>query len=220
MGRKLIGVPRAQARPATEPRPAAEPEGAEPADAEREVPGTRPMVPESAEEDATTVAMEQSPSWVDNVKDAIPVEVVTAWVAIDAIILGGSSSPDGFYWAVFGLVFVGTGLHMWIDIELPDPEEAAGMNLTPGKLRIAVMGQIAMAMGAFLAWGLYLAPVVDVPIGGATVALDKPRTTAILVLYTLLGPQLVPGLLSKVVGVDLDPGDGSIDVDRDDETPT
>lgn len=218
MGRKLIGVPRAQTRTVTNPRSAAGSEGAKSVD--MEVPGTRSTDPESAEGDATTVAMEQSPSWVDNVKDAIPVEVVTAWVAIDAIILGGSSSPDGFYWAVFGLVFFGTGLHMWIDIELPDPTEAAGMNLTPGRLRIAVLGQIALAMGAFLAWGLYLAPAVDVPIGGATVTLDQPRATAVLVLYTLLGPQLVPGLLSKAVGVDLDPGDGTIDVDTDDETPT
>lgn len=211
----LIGVPRT--RTVAKPRAADTKDRAQAGEG-REIADADSTVLESDEQ----VPADETSDRVDEIKNVIPIEVVTGWIVIHSFpeVSATNDGPSGFYWAVFGLVFVGTGLHMWIDIELPDPEAAARMNLTPGKLRIAMVGQIALAMGAFLVWGLYLAPPVDVPLGGTTVALDKPRATAMLVLYTLLGPQLVPGLLSKVVGVDLDPGDGTIDVDHDDETPT
>lgn len=152
---------------------------------------------------------ERVSDWVDKIKDTIPVEVVTAWIAIHSLLTVGTEGPITGYWSVFGVVLVATGLYMWVDIEVPDSEEVTWKELSRWEKRIAVGAHVGLAMGAFVVWALYLLAAGETAVEPPLLlpAFELPETrhaTILLVLYTLVGPQLVPQLVSKLLGVRLE----------------
>lgn len=146
------------------------------------------------------------PSWVDKVKDAIPIEVVTAWAAIEGAIgkdLPVEALPLGPltvnpYLALVAAMAVITAAHMWVDVESPDPESP----LPRPYLKQTQYAQIALAVLGFLVWAYYLGELY-----GRVGWYDTTTATILLPLYVVAGPQLVPGVLRKLHGVEV-PEDG------------
>lgn len=139
------------------------------------------------------------PSWVDKVKDAIPIEVVTAWAAIEAILGKGSFATASVslgplavnpYLALVAVMAVITAAHMWIDVESPDPESTLPM----AYLRQTQYAQITLAVVGFLVWAYYLGELYS----RGFAWYDSTTATILLPLYVVAGPQLVPGLLRKL----------------------
>ncbi len=144
------------------------------------------------------------PSWADKVKDAIPIEVVTAWAAIEAILGKGSLAEAAVslgpltvnqYLALVAVMAVITAAHMWVDVETPDREST----LPFPYLRQTQYVQIALAVLGFLVWAYYLGELY----GRGFAWYDATAATILLPLYVVAGPQLVPGMLRKVHGVEI-----------------
>lgn len=210
MGRKLIGVPRVHSTAVTNPRDRDEERG-ERARLDTTDEATRAGENGDASEESMTITRnEGGGDWVDKIKDAIPIEIVTAWIAIDAILLTGDETAGATYLAAFAITVVATALHMWVDIELPDAEQDTWMALSTWKKRFAVGAHIALAVGAFVVWALFLLAPNPVDLGAipfgpdASFAPDEQFAAVVLVLYTLVGPQLIPDLVTKLLGVDIE----------------
>ena len=210
MGRKLIGVPQVHNLAVTDSR-----QSDEESDGQGETgtaePGSQADDGPSAFDSTTTIKRTQDDGdWVDKIKDAIPIEIVTAWIAIDAILLTGDEPAGVTYLAAFAITLVATALHMWVDIELPNPGQDTWIALSAWKKRFAVGAHIALSVGAFVVWALFLLAPNAVDLGaipfGPTgfFAPDEQFAAVLLVLYTLVGPQLVPDMVSKLLDVDVE----------------
>lgn len=208
MGRKLVSLPRLEADEAAEERAGFDLQEATPT--------------ETTRDDGPQTPTERAAGWVEKIKETIPVEVVTAWIAIHALLTVDNAGEITGYWTIFGVVLVVTGLYMWVDVEVPDSEQAIWSQLSPWERRLAVGSHVGLGMGAFVVWALYLLATGDASVG--TLPFTEwfvpsngvaRYATVLLVLYTLVGPQLVPQLVSKFLGVRLaTPGRSGEDADE------
>ena len=211
MGRKLVCLP--------EPEAGREATTLAPRDGTTtEVTTTEPT------DDGTPTPKGRAAGWVEKVKETIPVEVVTAWIAIHALLTVGMDEPLAGYWPVFGVVLVATGLYMWVDVEVADTDETTWERLSSWERRLAVGSHVGLGMGAFVVWALYLLATgkaaVEPPffLPGSEFVVGERHATVLLVVYTLVGPQLVPQLVSKVLGVRLGTPDRSLEDADGEET--
>ena len=163
---------------------------------------------ESADDGATTrtggaspdLRVEQ-PSWLQNVRNAIPVEILVVWAAVESA-PGVSDGALGtaVFGGLFGVMCVVTALYMWTDVESPTQAMADRRDVPLQYLRHSQYAQILLAVGGFAVWVYYL--------GGAFAEAypdlyDQTYATILLPLYVGLGPKLVPDLLRKVHGVEI-----------------
>lgn len=141
----------------------------------------------------------EEPSWIDNVQNAIPIEIVTAWAAINAVLAPeGVSISNTMFWILAGVFGVATMLHMWADVATPTKKRAQKLDVPLAYLKRTQQAQIVLAFGGFAVWAYYLIGVNRLEF----VEWYDPTYSAILLpLYVVLGPQLVPDVLRKVYGV-------------------
>lgn len=189
MSRGLLGVPQVRTRAATADATRVAASGA---DGE--------AVPERG---GTTTEVEVQ-SWVDKVKDAIPVEVVVAWAAIEAFIGQGDAVGSTAYLSLVGVMAVGTLAYLWVNVETPTEGMADDLGVPFAYLRDARRAQIALGVGAFLVWTYYLGGVYGRPFAGFH---DATAAQVVMVLYVFFGPQLVPNVVRKLHGVEIPDGD-------------
>jgi|GEM_PF-5789367 len=139
------------------------------------------------------------PPWLDKVKDVIPVEVVTAWAAIEGFIGHGSIQPTPYLALVVGMAVV-TAAHMWVDVRTPTKALAKRLDVPLSYLRTSRLVQVALATLAFCVWAYYLGGLYGRAVPGPRVY--YPTVAKVLLpLYVVTGPQLVPSLLRKLYGV-------------------
>jgi hypothetical protein len=160
---------------------------------------------------ATANVQVEQPSWVRNVKNAIPVEILAVWAAIESapqVSEGALGSTvftlDQFTLDVYGLLFgvmcVVTALYMWTDVESPTPAMAKRRGVPLQYLRHSQVFQIGLAVVGFVVWVYYLGG----PFSKAYSGLYNPTYAIILLpLYVGLGPKLVPDLLRKFHSVEI-----------------
>jgi hypothetical protein len=143
----------------------------------------------------------EQPSWLQNVKNAIPVEILVVWAAIESA-PGVSEGALGtaVFGAIFGVMCVVTALYMWTDVESPTETMADRRGVPLQYLRHSQYAQILLAVGGFAVWAYYLGG----PFAAEYSDLYHPTyATILLPLYVGLGPKLVPDLLRKLYGVEI-----------------
>jgi hypothetical protein len=150
---------------------------------------------------ATANVQVEQPSWLQNVKNAIPVEILVVWAAIESApgVSDGTLGTPVFV-AIFGVMCVVTALYMWTNVKSPSQAMAERRDLPTQYLRHSQYAQILLAVGGFAAWTYYLGG----PFTASYTGLYHPTyATILLPLYVGLGPKLVPDLLRKLHGVEI-----------------
>jgi uncharacterized membrane protein YidH (DUF202 family) len=153
----------------------------------------------------------EQPSWLQNVRNAIPVEILVVWAAIESApgLSDGALGTKVFesqwltldaFGVIFGVMCVVTALYMWTDVESPAQAMADRRDVPLQYLRHSQYAQIVLAVGGFAVWAYYLGGPFADPYADAYV---PAYATILLPLYVGLGPKLVPDLLRKLHGVEI-----------------
>ncbi|MFC7047237.1 hypothetical protein ACFQH6_19160 [Halobacteriaceae archaeon GCM10025711] len=125
--------------------------------------------------------------FLDKVILSIPGEVVVFWLAFLNIM--GSSTGVTIMWSAFAVAALATPLYTWLQTSTPAATTQIG--------RWNRRAQIALATVAFPVWVYSIGPPFD------AVGLYNQATAGFLILtYTLLGPELVYGLIERLFGPD------------------
>lgn len=210
MKREIVGVPRERVQVVEPASGAAEQGGDVDGDADGSVDGEADAG--AGSEDAassgstrtrgtTATVRVDRPSWVENVKNAIPAEMLAVWAAIAAApgVEGGGLSST-VYWGLFTVACVVTTLYIWTDVESPTSTMAERRNVPLRYLKHSLYAQMVLAVGGFAVWAYYLGG----PFASEYSGLYDPTYAIILLpVYVGLGPKLVPDLLRKVHGVEI-----------------
>lgn len=220
MKRELVGVPRERVTthapgvvgsvtPRSVEELAVDPDGTESAEADsavERVDGTEDAAPaddgaSTETEGATANLQVERPSWLQNVKNAIPVEILVVWAAIESApgVSEGALDPAVFG-AILGAMCAVTALFMWTDVESPTETMADRRGVPLQYLRHSQYAQILLAVGGFSVWAYYLGGPFTAEYSGLY---DPTYATILLPLYVGLGPKLIPDLLRKIHGVEI-----------------